>query len=145
MANGSSSRLVTMAALWLALASLSWSKVALASDALQKGQRFEIVGDLYAYGVAHNLNTKELSTIRLEALQISGPEVISRQSVLIGSIMTVIEREPRKFLRFLYPDRYLVQVTGLQVPPGIPVVIALCCGIKGKTIPLRSEFFRPLP
>ena len=72
-------RLVGLLTLSIALARTFSSIAALGSDDLRIGQRYEIVGELYAYGVANNLNTRQLSVIGLETLHLSGPEIISKQ------------------------------------------------------------------
>jgi hypothetical protein len=121
------------------------SAAALGKEDLRIGQRYKIVGDLYAYGVADNLNTRELSLISLVPLHLSGPEIVSRQVVPKGSVLTIIEKMPKRFLSFLYSDRYAVRTTEIDVPRGIPVVVDLCCGIRGKTTPLSPAIFEPLP
>jgi hypothetical protein len=138
-------RFAGLLALSLALASTFWSIAARGSDDLRIGQRYQIVGQLYAYGVADDLNSRQLSLISLVPLKLSGPEIISQQLIPQGSILTIVDRGPRKFLAFLYPDRYIVQVTGVDTPRGIPVVIDLSRGIQGKSTPLNPEIFKPLP
>lgn len=131
--------------LLLVLASIFWSIAVRGSDDLRIGQRYEIVGELYAYGVADDLNSKQLSLISLVPLKLSGPEIISQRLVPPGSILTIVDRGPRRFLAFLYPDRYIVQVTGLDAPRGVPVVIDLSRGIQGKSTSLNPEIFKPCP
>jgi hypothetical protein len=144
--NGSRSlRLVELLALSLALASAFWSVAARGNDDLRIGQRYEIVGELYAYGVADDLNSRQLSVISLVPLRLSGPEIISRKLVPKGSILTIVDRGPKRFLSFLYPDEYIVRVTGLDAPAGTPIVIDLSRGIEGKSTPLNPEIFKPLP
>lgn len=138
-------RLVGLLTLSIALARTFSSIAALGSDDLRIGQRYEIVGELYAYGVANNLNTRQLSVIGLETLHLSGPEIISKQPVPKGSILTIVDKGATRFPSSLYPDRYIVQVTGLDAPTGIPVVIDLCCGIRGKSTPLTPATFKPIP
>ena len=138
-------RVTAPLALALALTSAFWSIAALGNDDLRAGQRYQIVGKLYAYGVAEDLNTRQLSLIGLSPLGLSGPEIISRQVVPEGSVLTIVAREPKGFLAFLYTDRYIVRVTGLDPPGGIPVFIDLCCGIQGKSTPLNPAIFKPLP
>lgn len=138
-------RFAGLLALSLSIASTFWSIAAQAGDDLRTGQRFEIVGRLYAYGVAHDLNSRKLSLIGLVPLGLSGPEIISKQLVPQGSILTIVDRGPKKFPAFLYDVRYIVQITGIDAPPGIPVVLDLSREIQGKSTPLNPEIFKPLP
>jgi hypothetical protein len=112
---------------------------------LRAGQKYEIVGELYAHGVADDLNSRQLSVISLVPLRLSGPEIISRALVPKGSILTIVDRGPKRFFSFLYPDEYIVRVAGLDAPAGIPVVIDLSRGIEGRSTPLNPEIFKPLP
>jgi hypothetical protein len=112
---------------------------------LKLGQKFEIIGELYAHSVSDDLNTREVSIISLVPLRLSGPEILTRQLVPIGSVLTVIERAPRKFLAFLYPERYFVRVNTIAVPARIPVVIDISRGIEGQTSALNPRIFKPQP
>src|SRR4051812_31830994 len=116
-----SMRFASLLVLSFALASIFDSIVARASDDPRIDQRYEIVGELYAYGVADDLNSRKLSLISLVPLKLSGPEIISQRLVPLGSVLTIIDRGPRRFPAFLYPDRYIVRVTGIDLPSGIPV------------------------
>ena len=129
-------------ALTLAIASTFLSVAAHGADDQLIGQRFEIVGELYAHGVAHDLNARQLSVISLVPLRISGSEILSRQLVLKGSILTIVDRRPKRFFSFLYPDEYFVRVDGLDAPAGIPVVMGLSRGIEGKSTPLNPAIFK---
>lgn len=114
------------------------------SNKLQIGKEFEIVGQLYAHGVCHDLNSRKLSFISLVPLRLSGPEIISRKLVPLGSILTVVDKAPKKFLAFLYPDRYIVRVNTIDAPAGIPVVIDISRGIEGTSTALNPLIFKPL-
>ena len=133
-------RLVSLITFLLALAS-----TALANDDLRIGQRYEIVGQLHAYGVADDLNSRQLSWIALSPLNLSGPEILSKQSVPAGSILSIIDRPPKRFLEFLYADRYAVRIAGFDAPAGIQLRLELCCGIQGKSAPLNPRIFKPIP
>ena len=111
---------------------------------LTSGQKYEIVGELYAHRVSDDLNSRKLSIISLVPLRLSGPEIISRQLVPLGSVLTVIDKAPKKFFAFLYPERYVVSVNTIDSPAGIPVVIDLSRGIEGRTTALNPLIFKPL-
>jgi hypothetical protein len=113
---------------------------------LQSGQKFEIVGELYAHGVITDPRSGKLSFISVVPLRLRGPEIISSQLVPIGSILTIVDKEPKKraFFVFPYPDRYVVHVNTIDAPAGIPVVIGLSRGIEGKSTPLNPLIFKPL-
>ncbi|MFZ1318161.1 MAG: hypothetical protein WAQ56_02420 [Candidatus Nitrotoga sp.] len=113
---------------------------------LQSGQKFKIVGELYAYGVTNDLGTDKLSIISVVPLRLTGPEIISRQLVPIGSILTIVDKAPKKLFLFIfpYPVRYIVQIDSIDAPAGIPVVIDLHRGIEGKSTPLNPLIFKPL-
>ena len=78
------------------------------------GQKYEIVGELYAHSVAHDLNSRVVSIIDLVPLRLRGPEIISCQLVLTGSILTIVEKAPKRLFAFLYPDRYIVRVNTIR-------------------------------
>mgnify|MGYP005645959955 FL=1 len=145
MTKGRSLRVTAPLALSFALTIAFWSIAALGNDDLQPGQRYQILGKLYAYGVADDLNTRQLSLTSLKSLNLSGPEIISRQLIPKGSILTIVGRGPKRFLEFLYSDRYIVRVNGLDAPAGIPVVITVCCGNQGQSTALNPAIFKPLP
>ena len=114
---------------------------------LQSGQKFEIVGELYAYGIIDNSRPAKLLNISLDPLRLRGPEIISSQLVPIGSRITIVNKEPKRaraYFIFSYPVRYVVQIDSIDAPAGIPVVIDLCCGIEGKSTPLNPLIFKPL-
>lgn len=138
-------RVMRPLAISIAVVNAFWSIAALGNDGLQAGQQYEIVGALYAYGVADNLNTRQLSFFHLSPLNLRGPEIISRQLIPKKSILTVIDRRARRFLEFLYPDGYVVRVTGFEAPAGILVVLTVCCRNEGESTTLNPDIFKPLP
>ncbi|CAG9931718.1 hypothetical protein [Candidatus Nitrotoga arctica] len=111
---------------------------------LRIGQKYEIVGELYVHSVSDDLNSRKVSIISLVPLRLSGPEIISRQLVPTGSVLTVVDKAPKKVFAFLYPDRYVVRVNTIESPVGIPVVIDLSRGIEGKSTALNPLIFKPL-
>lgn len=112
---------------------------------LQEGQRFEIVGTLYAHGVRDDLGSDRTSIISAVPLRLSGPEIVFRQLIPRGSILTIVGKAPGGFFHFLYPTRYIVRISSVEAPVGVPVVIDLSRGIEGKSKRLNESIFKPLP
>lgn len=136
--------LAWLLALSISLTSTSECSAAPGDDDLRSGQKFEIVGILYAHSVCDDLRSREVSIISLVPLRLTGPEILSRQIVPIGSILTIVNKAPKRAFAFLYPDRYFVHVNAIDAPAGIPVVIDLSRGIEGKTTVLNPIIFKPL-
>ena len=130
--------------LLIALSSPLEANTAAGNDDVMIGQKYEIVGELYAHSVADDLNSRGVSFISLVPLRLTGPEIISRQLVPIGSILTIVEKEPKRLFAFLYPDTYIVRVNTIDAPAGIPIVIGLSRGIEGKPTALNPRIFKPL-
>ncbi|HWI82076.1 hypothetical protein [Ramlibacter sp.] len=112
---------------------------------LQEGQRFEIIGTLYAHGVRDDLGSSEISIISVVPLRLSGPEIVFRKLIPVGSTMTIVGKAPKKLFHFLYPDRYIVQISALDAPTDVPIVIDLSRGIEGKPKTLNPAIFKALP
>lgn len=124
---------------------ISASGVAQGTNDLKVGERFEVVGQLYAYEVADDLNNRVASIVSLVPLNLSGPEIVSRQLVPSGTVMTIVDRAPKCFLFFLCRDEYAVRLEGMSLPKGVPVVFSLSRGIEGKVTPLNPMIFKPVP
>ena len=84
---------------------LAWSGPPGGLHELQAGQKFEIIGELHAHAVRDDFTSSAVAVVTLVPLRLSGPEIISRQQVPYGSVMTVLGRAPKRFLAFLYADR----------------------------------------
>ena len=130
--------------LLIALSSPLEANTLAGNDDVRIGQKYEIVGELYAHSVADDLNSRVVSFISLVPLRLSGPEIISRQLVSTGSILTIVEKAPKRFFAFLYPDRYIVRVNTIEAPAETPIVIGLSRGIEGKSTALNPLIFKPL-
>src|SRR4030065_858404 len=69
-----------------------------ASDELQPGNRYKIVGPVYLSGVYLNLNNRQLNRQMavgsLTAVRFSGPEVAFQRIVPVGTIMTILGPAP---------------------------------------------------
>lgn len=133
-----------LVALLIALSSPLEANTAAGNDEAIIGQKYEIIGELYAHSVADDLNSRVVSFISLVPLQLTGPEIISRQLVPTGSILTIVGKAPKRLFAFLYPDRYVVRVNTIEAPAGIPIVIGLSRGIEGKSTALNPLIFKPL-
>jgi hypothetical protein len=75
---------------WLLALSISLTSPFVSSAApgdsdLQSGQKFEIVGELYALGVATDLGSRKLAAIDLDRFRLSGPEILSVHPVPVGT------------------------------------------------------------
>src|SRR5689334_6290827 len=81
-----------LVALLIALSSSLEANTAAGDDNAITGQKYEIIGELYAHSVADNLNSRVVSFISLVPLRLTGPEIISRQLVPTGSILTIVEK-----------------------------------------------------
>lgn len=87
---------------------------------LREGRRFEVIGTLYAHGVRDDPGSSETTVISVVPLRLSGPEIACRQLVPAGSILTITSRPPARLLGFLYPQRYVVHISSMDAPPGVP-------------------------
>jgi len=135
--------------IWLLVLSTSLSfpsesSAAPGDNKLRIGQKYEIVGELYAHSVCDDLRSRDVSIISLVPLRLTGPEIVSRQLVPIGSILTIVDKVPKRIFAFLYPDRYIVRVNAIDAPAGIPVIVDLSRGIEGKSDALNPLIFKPL-
>jgi hypothetical protein len=144
MTRAISLRLAGLLVLWVTVSCPFETSAASENKDLQIGQKYEIVGKLYVHSVSDDLNSRKVSIISLVPLRLSGPEIISRQLVPTGSVLTVVDKAPKKVFAFLYPDRYIVRVNTIKPPVGIPVVIDLSRGIEGKSTALNPLIFKPL-
>lgn len=136
---------------WLLALSISLSSpfVSAAPDntGLESGQKFEVVGELYANGVTNDLGSGKLSFVDLSPFRLRGPEILSTQPVPIGSIVTIVKKEPKRaraYFIFSYPVRYIVQVDSIMVPAEIPMIISLGGGNEGKSTVLNPFIYKPL-
>jgi hypothetical protein len=130
--------------LLIALSSALKANTAAGNDDAIIGQKYEVAGELYALSVADDLNSRLVSIIILEPRRLRGPEIISSQLVPTGSILTIVEKAPKRLFAFLYPDRYIVRANTIDPPAGIPIVIDLSRGIEGKSTALNPLIFKPL-
>lgn len=127
------------------LASFSAERDRGKATALSIGSEFEIVGEVYAHEVATDLNAKKTDFVVLVPLRLSGPEILSRQLVPLGSRMRVLAKTTAKWPSFLYPEKYLVEVSALPKQPNSPIVLGLSRGNEGSATPLNPSIYKPIP
>lgn len=136
--------LTRVSALFVLVTSPSPISGAPGSNDLLTGQKYQIVGQLYAHNVSDDLKSRTVSTVTLVPLRLTGPEIISRKLVPKGSVLTIVGKAPKKAFAFLYPDRYIVSINTVDAPTGVPVVIDLSRGIEGKSTVLNPQIFQLL-
>jgi hypothetical protein len=114
MTRAISLRLAGLLVLWVTLSCPFETNANSGNNGIRIGQKYEIVGELYVHSVSDDLNSRKVSIITLEQLLLSGPEIISRQLVPTGSVLTVVDKAPKKVFAFFYPDRYIVRVNTIK-------------------------------
>lgn len=112
---------------------------------LRIGSEFEVVGDLYAHEVAMDLNARKPDYVVLVPLRLSGPEILSRQLVPLGSRVRVLAMRIAKWPSFLYSEKYLVEVSSLPKQANLPIVLGLSRGNEGSSTPLNPLIYKPIP
>jgi hypothetical protein len=117
-----------------------------ASEELQTGDRYKIVGPVYLSGIYLKLNNRPLNKQSalgsLTAVQFSGPEVGFQCKVPVGTIVTIIGPAPKRFPLFFIANRYFVQLDP-DLSRGLDVVLELNRGIEGGD-GLNPELFNRL-
>jgi hypothetical protein len=110
------------------------------STELLPGCEFEVMGELYAYEVAKNLNNRKADLITIVPLRLSGPEILSSRVVPLGSRLKVIARDRDRWPSFLYPVSYFVQLDTLR--SDLPIFLGLSRGNEGQTTPLNPTIYK---
>jgi len=115
-----------------------------ASEKLQPGSRYQIVGPLYLYGVYLNLNKRQLNRVMavgdLSAVRVSGPEIAFECIVPVGTIMTIIGPAPKIWHLPFLADRYFVRLDP-DLSRGLDVEVELNRGTEGSMDGLNPELF----
>lgn len=108
------------------------------------GRKYQIIGEIRAYGIATNLNAKRVDYITLIPLGIAGPEVVTTNKVAPGSTVTVLSVQ--KTNRWIDGDlTYFVELLGTKLPPTPRVQIDLMRGNEAKaSLELNPVIFRPI-
>ena len=120
-------------------------RLSYASEQLQPGNRYKIVGPVYLSGVYLNLNNRQLNRQlavgSLTAVQYSGPEVAFQRIVPAGTIMTIVGPAPKRVPLPFYANRYFVRLNPADLPGEIDVILELNRGIEGSLDGLNQEIF----
>lgn len=113
-------------------------------NAITVGSKYEVIGELFAYGVRDDLGKKVVTTINLHTLNFSGPEIVWRKVVPEGSVMTIMASAPPpiSWLSFLYHSRFLVSLQGFSPEGHVPVVIEVYGSVAGAGGGLNPRVFR---
>lgn len=130
---------------WLDFATSS-DNVGRRSDAreIPLGSEFEVVGELYSHDVAKDLNKRKVDVIVIVPLRLSGPEILSRHLVPLGSRIRVISKAPKRWPSFLHDQEYVVEVDSITPPSGVLVVLGQSRGNEGTSTLLNPSIYRPL-
>ena len=115
-----------------------------ASDQLQAGNRYKIIGPVYLSGVYLKLNNRQLNKQAavgtLTAVQFSGPEVGFQCKVPVGTIVTIIGPAPKRFPLFFIANQYFIRLDP-DLSRGLDVELELNRGIEGSLDGLNPELF----
>jgi hypothetical protein len=116
-----------------------------ASEELQAGNRYKIVGPVYLSGVYRDLNNRQLNRKMavgsLTAVQFSGPEVAFQRIVPAGTIMTIIKLASKRVPLPFFSKRYFVRLDPADLPSELDVILELNRGIEGSLDGLNPELF----
>jgi hypothetical protein len=115
------------------------------ATSLRIGSEFEVVGELYAHEVATDLNARKVDFVVLVPLRLSGPEILSRQLLPLGSRVRILAKTAAKWPSFLYPEKYFVEVSSLPKQATLPTVLGLSRGNEGSSTPLNPSIYKPIP
>ena len=108
------------------------------------GSEFEIIGELYSHEVTKNLNKRKVDVIVIVPLRLSGPEILSRRLISLGSRIRVISKASKRWPAFLHDHEYVVEVDSITQPSGVLVVLGQSRGNEGTSTPLNPSIYRPL-
>lgn len=111
---------------------------------LVPGEKYEVVGELYALWVATDLNTRKPGVIAIVPLRLRGPEILSVYELPRGSTIKILRKAQPRWPAVLYPDRYLVESNAIDVATDLPVVLDLAQGNEGTTTALNPSIYRSL-
>ena len=111
---------------------------------LAPGEGFEVIGELYAYWVAKDMNVRKPDIIAILPLHLRGVEILSVQLLPRGSRIEIVRKMENRRPEFLYPERYLVVSPSIDNPAGLPIVLDIAQGNEGTATPLNPKIYRPL-
>lgn len=137
---------LVFAGAWFAFASASGMALAPKQTPtnLAPGEVFEVIGELYAYWVAKDMDARKPEIIDIEPLRLSGSEILSVQLLPRGSRIEIVRKMESRSPAFLYPERYLVVSPSIDNPAGLPIVLDIARGNEGTATPLNPKIYRPL-
>ena len=127
---------------WPVIASSAEGQVAAQEVAI--GSIFEVISTLYWHKFALDLNKKSVDRVVLLPLRLSGPEILARHLVPLGSQIRIIAKLPSRWPSFMFAPEYQVEVSTMSARAGIPVVLALSRGNEGAATPLNPTIYKPL-
>lgn len=115
-----------------------------ASEQLQSGKQYKIIGPVYVSGIYMDLNNrqinKQMARGSLTAVRFSGPEVAFQNEVPAGTIMTIIGPAPKVWYLPFLAKQYFVRLDP-DLSRGLDVELELNRGIEGDLDGLNPELF----
>ena len=116
-----------------------------ASEELQPGNRYKIVGPVYLSGIYLNLNNRQLNRQlaigSLTAVRFSGPEVAFQRVVPVGTIMTIVGPAPKRVPLPFLANQYFIRLDPMEPPIEFDVILELNRGIEGSLDGLNQRLF----
>lgn len=135
---------VTIAFTLFTVISAIFCGLSYASDKLQPGDQYKIIGSVYLSGVYRDLNNRqvnrEMAVGSLTAVRFSGPEVAFQCIVPVETIMTIIGPAPKRLPLPFFANRDLVRLDP-DLSRGLDVILELNRGIEGNLDGLNPELF----
>lgn len=130
---------------WLVVAGATSWQPTYAGDHPQPGDRYIIVGNIYAIVVYRDLNdrrlNRQLSWVSLVPFRISGPEVALTRTVPLGAVLTVLGPAPKRAPLPFLANRYFVRLESVDLPAELDVILQLNRGIEGNLDGLNPALF----
>jgi hypothetical protein len=114
--------------------------IAKACEEVKVGDRYEVVGTLYAHGVYLDLNVRQLSIIILGPVRARGPEVAFEREIPKGTVITISGNSDRRSP--FGSNRYFVELSPTELPSDVNIVLELHRGNEGESTPLNPQIFR---
>jgi len=134
----------TIAFMLFTVSSTIFCGISYASEQLQAGNRYKIIGPVYLSGIYLKLNNRQLNKQAavgtLSATQFSGPEVGFQCKVPVGTIVTIIGPAPKRFPLFFVANQYFIRLDP-DLSRGLDVELELNRGIEGSLDGLNPELF----
>ena len=138
----------TIAFTLFTVSSTIFCSISYASEQLQTGNRYKIIGPVYLAAEYYSLNNRQVSkeTARayLESAQYYKKSWVAFQcEVPAGTIMTIIGPAPKVWHLPFFANRYFVRLDP-DLSRGLDVVLELNRGIEGSLDGLNPELFSRL-